>query len=241
MHNIWSTILYRPLYNVLIFLTILIPTGDMGLAIIVLTFLVKMVLYPFTKKSIQSQMALAKMQPEIERIKKEYPNKEEQAKKTMELYKDQETSPFSGCLVMLIQLPIIFALYYVFYHGFTNSALLYSFIKAPATVNMTFLGFVNISKPQIILAILAGISQFIQMRVSFSTTPKATPGSQPDMMRSMQTQMQFILPLMIVFIGTRISGAVALYWITSNVVGAIQEYLIRSKLSPTPLKIFSLK
>jgi YidC/Oxa1 family membrane protein insertase len=234
MHNLWNTVLYQPLYNILIFLTNIIPTGDVGVAIIVLTLLVKLVLYPFTKKSIESQAALARMQPELDRIKKEYPNKEEQAKKTMELYKEQNSSPFSGCLVMLVQLPIILALYYVFYHGFSgdNSALLYSFVKAPAHLNTLFLGFLDITKPHIVLAVLAGISQFIQMKISFSGQPKTPAGSgtQADIMKSMQTQMQYVLPIMITFIGLRISGGVALYWITSNIVGAFQEYRIRANI-----------
>ena len=236
MHNIWTLFLYQPLYNVLIFLTSIIPGGDLGVAIIILTFLVKMVLYPLTKKSIQSQVAMTRMQPELERIKKEYPDKNEQAKKTMELYKNQDTSPFAGCLVMAIQIPIIFALYYVFYKGFINPTLLYSFIKMPAHLNMVFLGFVNIAIPNIVLAVLAGISQFIQMRVTFGgQKAPAGGGAAADMTRAMQTQMQYVLPFMIIFIGLKLSGAVALYWITSNMVQATQEYFIRKKLKNAPV------
>jgi YidC/Oxa1 family membrane protein insertase len=231
MHSIWTTLLYQPLYNLLIFITSIIPTGDIGVGIILLTLLVKLALYPLTKKSIESQTSLARLQPELDRIKREFPDKQDQAKQTMELYKVQKTSPFSGCLVVIIQLPIILALYYVFYRGFGAAApALYSFIHAPEHINMLFLGFLDISKPHIALAILAGISQFAQMRVSFGgAQPKQTAGS-ADMMKAMQTQMQYVLPLMIIFVGTRVSGAVALYWITSNLVGATQEYFIRRKI-----------
>ncbi len=208
------------------------PGKDVGLAIILLTILIKMVLYPLTKKSIESQTAIARMQPDLDRIKKEYPDKQEQAKRTMELYKEQKTSPFSGCLVMLIQLPIIFALYYVFLGGFSDTSLLYSFVKNPGILNTTFLGFLDISKPHIVLAVLAGLSQFVQMKVSFSGPKPTGTDMGANMTRMMQTQMQYILPLMIIFIGTKLSGAVALYWITSNIVGAIQEYYIRKKLNP---------
>jgi YidC/Oxa1 family membrane protein insertase len=213
------------------------PGKDVGLAIILLTILVKLVLYPLTKKSIESQTAMARMQPELDRIKREHPDKQEQAKHTMALYKEQKTSPFSGCLVMLIQLPIIFALYYVFLHGFSDTSLLYSFVGNPGTLNTNFLGFLDITKPHIVLAILAGISQFMQMKISFSGTPKSAAPSdgKPDMTKMMQTQMQYLL---IIYIGTRLSGAVALYWITSNIVGAVQEYLIRRKLGPIHLSLF---
>jgi YidC/Oxa1 family membrane protein insertase len=215
------------------------PGKDIGLAIILLTVLVKMALYPLTKKSIESQTAMARMQPELDRIKKEFPDKQEQAKRTMELYKEQKTSPFSGCLVMLIQLPIIFALYYVFLSGFTGSMdLLYPFVKNPGSLNTVFLGFLDISKPHIVLAILAGISQFAQMKISFSAPKTPAAEGMPDMSKMMQTQMQYILPLLIIFIGTRLSGAVALYWITSNIVGAIQEYYIRKKLHPIHLSLY---
>ncbi len=216
------------------------PGKDVGLAIILLTILVKLVLYPLTKKSIESQTAMARMQPELDRIKREHPDKQEQAKHTMALYKEQKTSPFSGCLVMLIQLPIIFALYYVFLHGFSDTSLLYSFVGNPGTLNTNFLGFLDITKPHIVLAILAGLSQFMQMKISFSGTPKSAAPSdgKPDMTKMMQTQMQYVLPLLIIYIGTRLSGAVALYWITSNIVGAVQEYLIRRKLGPIHLSLF---
>ena len=92
--------------------------------------------------------------------------------------------------------------------------------------------FPDISKPHIALAVLAGISQFVQMKVSFSGQPKTVgTGGQADMMKAMQTQMQYVLPLMITFIGLRISGGVALYWITSNMVGALQEYRIRKQIA----------
>lgn len=212
------------------------PWGDLGLAVILLTVIVKLALYPLTKKSIESQVAMTKLQPELERIKKEFPNKEDQAKKTMELYKSQNSNPFSGCLVMIIQLPIIFALYYVFYQGLGDTTtLLYSFVKAPEHLNTVFLGLIDVSKPHMILAVLAALSQFVQMRVSFGSQPKSTdPNAKPDMTKTMQTQMQYVLPVMILVIGVKLSGAVALYWITSNIVGAVQEYRIRKGLGLAP-------
>lgn len=237
MRYLWNVVLYQPLFNLLIFITNLMPGKDVGLAVILLTILVKLALYPLTKKSIESQVAMAQMQPELERIKKEFPDKQEQAKRTMEFYKEQKSSPFAGCLVMLIQLPIIFALYYVFLGGFADMSHLYSFVANPGVINMNFLGFLDISKPHIVLAVLAGASQFLQMKISFSGQKPAASVGGMDMTKMMQTQMQYVLPIVIIFAGLKFSGAVALYWITSNLIGALQEYYIRKKLAPIHIKL----
>jgi YidC/Oxa1 family membrane protein insertase len=232
MQHIWNEYLYRPLYNLLIALTSVVPGADIGLAIILLTILVKLILYPFTKRSIESQLVQKELEPELARIRKEFTDKKVQAEKTMELYKEKQASPFSGCLPLLVQFPIIIALYYVFYRGLsTNPEILYTFIPAPAALNTNFLGLINLASPNIILAVLAGVSQFVQMKLSLSALQKisTTPASpETAFAQSMQTQMQYILPIMIIFIGVKLSGAVALYWITSNIVTTIQEYLIRT-------------
>ena len=232
MQHLWNEYLYRPLYNLLIAFTAVVPLGDVGLAIILLTVFIKLILYPLTKRSVESQLVQKELEPELARIKKEYPDKKIQAEKTMELYKEKQASPFSGCLPLLIQFPIIIALYYVFYRGLAQAPnLLYSFIPTPGALNTHFLGIVDLAVPSIILAVLAGASQFIQMRLSVSAMKKMggnTPASPENAFaQSMQTQMQYILPIMIIFIGTKLSGAVALYWITSNIVTTIQEYMIR--------------
>ena len=115
--NIWNTVLYEPLLNALAFLVSIVPGGNVGLAVIALTILVKVLLFPLSQKSIESQAKMTILTPEIDKIKKSGASKEEQAKQTFDLYKKHKTNPFSGCLLVLIQIPIIFALYYVFYKG----------------------------------------------------------------------------------------------------------------------------
>ncbi|HEY5587983.1 MAG TPA: YidC/Oxa1 family membrane protein insertase, partial [Candidatus Paceibacterota bacterium] len=107
MSALWNSIFYQPIYNILIFTINHLTFGDVGFAIILVTIIVKLALSPLTKKSIKSQILMKRMEPEIKQIKKDYPNKEEQAKKTFELYKKYGTNPFSGCLVILFQLPVI--------------------------------------------------------------------------------------------------------------------------------------
>ena len=142
----------------------------------------------------------------------------------MALYKERKMNPFSGCLLTLIQIPIIFALYYVFYKGIVfDASVLYAFIPVPENISMSFLGIADIGGKSIVLAILAGVSQFFQahfMPKSPVKVPTTTPGGasfQESLAKSMSVQMKYVFPVIVAFISYTISGAVALYWITSNI------------------------
>lgn len=227
--NIWNTVLYQPLINALAFLVSIIPGGDVGLAVIILTVLVKLLLFPFSQKSIKNQAAMSMLAPELDKIKKSGAGKEEQAKLTFELYKKHKTNPFSGCLLVLVQIPIIFALYYVFFKGIKfDSSLLYSFVHAPEHINMIFLGIIDLSAKSLPLAILAGISQYLQAHFmpKPNTATGATGSFGESFGKSMQMQMKYIFPFLIAWIAYSISGAVALYWITSNIFAVGQQIYV---------------
>ncbi|OGI95510.1 hypothetical protein A2917_03065 [Candidatus Nomurabacteria bacterium RIFCSPLOWO2_01_FULL_42_17] len=230
IHDIWNALLYKPLINALAFLVSIIPGGDVGLAVILLTIFVKIVLFPFSQKAIKNQAAMSMMAPELDKIKKSGVSKEEQAKLTFELYKKHKTNPFSGCLLVLIQIPIIFALYYVFFKGINfESGLLYSFVQVPEKMNMIFLGLIDLSQKSVILAILAGVSQYLQAH--FMPKPRTAPGAAPNSFaenlgRSMQTQMKYVFPFLVAWIAYSISGAVALYWIVSNIFAVGQQIYV---------------
>ncbi len=225
--DIWNIVLYHPLINALAFLVSIIPGGDIGVAVIILTILVKIILFPVSQKAIESQAQMSILAPELNKIKESGASKEEQARATFDLYKKHKTNPFSGCLLLLLQIPIIFALYYVFWKGITFDAnTLYSFIQAPTTANMMFLGILDISGKSIILAVLAGISQYLQAH--FMPQPKpstsSTQGSFADSFsKSMHIQMKYVFPFLVAFIAYSISGAVALYWIVSNIFAVGQQ------------------
>ncbi len=233
LSNIWNTILYQPLLNALAFLVSIIPGGDVGLAVILLTILVKIILFPLSQKSIESQAEMNILAPEINKIKTSGASKEEQAKQTFELYKKHNTNPFSGCLLVLIQIPVIFALYFVFFKGLNfESGLLYSFIKVPSHTNMIFLGFLDITQKSLILAILAGVSQYLQAR--FMPKPAPSLGASgtsfsENFTKSMNMQMKYIFPFIVAFIAYSISGAVALYWITSNLFMVGQQIYVQKE------------
>ena len=238
LNALWNNFLYEPLYNALVFLVSIVPGGDVGIALIILTILVKLVLFPLTKKSIISQARLKQLEPEINKIKKSESSKEAQAKKTMELYKVNKVNPFSGCLTILIQLPIIIALYYVFLKGLTfDHDAVYSFLKFPQSINMKFLGLVDMASRNVVLAILAGLSQFIQVKLSTSFVKQVPPlvgkdgkterNFSTELTKSMNTQMKYVLPVFITIISLQVSAAVALYWCASNVFTIFQEILVR--------------
>jgi YidC/Oxa1 family membrane protein insertase len=157
--EIFNTILYQPIFNLLVWLYETIPGQDIGLAIIALTIIIKLVLFPFSHKAIKSQRALAQLQPKVDEVKKKFEGKkEEMAKAMMELYSKEKVSPFSSCLPLLIQLPILFALYRVMRDGLRSEHLdqLYAFVPNPGTIDSVSFGIIDLAVPSIVLAVLAG-------------------------------------------------------------------------------------
>src|SRR3989338_5987664 len=236
MASFFHSVVFEPIYNGLVFLIDIAPFADVGVAVIVLTCVIKFLLFPLSKKAVKTQMAMKAIEPETAKIKEQFKNnKEELARQTMALYKKHNVNPFSSFAVILIQIPIIFGLYYVFFKGglpIINTDWLYSFIPAPEKVNMLFLGLLDISQKSILLALLAGVSQFFQAKLAM--TPIKPRGDKPDfkadLARSMGLQMRYIFPIVVVFIAYSISGAIALYWTTSNIFAIAQELIIRKQL-----------
>ena len=229
--NLWHIFLYEPLLNALAFLVSVIPGGDVGLAVILLTLIVKIILLPLSQRSIESQAKMNRLAPELNAIKKSGASKEEQARLTFELYKKYKTNPFSGCLLLIIQIPIIFALYYVFLKGINfENGILYSFIHVPQDTNMLFLGLIDITKKSLILAVAAGLSQYLQAHFMPKSVPPSAAGSfQESFSKSLNMQMKYIFPVIVAFIAYSISGAVALYWITSNLFMVGQQLYVQNK------------
>ncbi|MBP6884637.1 MAG: membrane protein insertase YidC [Candidatus Pacebacteria bacterium] len=238
LNNLWDTIFYQPLYNALIFAISIMPGGDVGLAIILLTIVVKLILFPLAQRSIDSQIAMKALEPDIAKIKETVTDKTEQNKQVFALYKERKVNPFSGCLLILLQLPVIIALYLVFLHGFEEApTALYSFISAPESFNLKFLGFLDLGQKSIVLALLAGISQFVQGKLAQGRQGKPSgEGMSGQFAKTMQTQMIYILPIMITVIAYRISAAVALYWIASNIFTIAQEFYTIRKIRKQAVK-----
>jgi len=220
----------------LVHLITILPGNSVGLAVVAVTILVKFILLPFHIKTVVSQIQLKKIQPEINKIKEETPDRTEQAKKTLELYKKAGVNPLSGCLPVLIQIPVVISLYYVFFQGIVfNPELLYGGVSVPEAIKTTFFG-ADLAGKSLGLALLAGITQFFQISIANKrTTIQEGSGIQAQIGKSLQFQMKYILPIFITLIAYRISGAVALYWVVNNIVSIIIELVISKKYKDKPV------
>jgi len=233
MSYLYHTFFFDPLYNVLILLFKVIPWADAGLIVILLTILVRLLIFPLSRKATLTQVKMAEIGPELASIKEKYKDKaEEQARLTLALYKEKGVNPFSGILVIIIQIPIIFSLYQIFIHfPDVNSALLYSFVSAPEYINTTFLGLINITAKSIPLATLAAISTFFQFHISMKGQKMSNDNTfGNNLARSMQTQMKYFFPIIVFFISYKISGVIALYWLTTNLFSIGQDMFVKRKI-----------
>lgn len=233
----YNNFFFEPLYNSLIFLFKVFPWADAGVIVVILTILVRLILFPLSRKAVLTQVKMNELNPQIEQIKEKYKSQpEEQARRTLALYRETGVNPFSGIFVIIIQIPIIFALYQIFLHfPKVDGTILYSFVSAPANINTTFLGLVEIGEKSLLLAFLAGISTYFQFIVS-TKGQKAPKGNSfgDNLAKNMQTQMKFIFPVIMFFIAYTISGVIGLYFLTTNLFSIAQEIFVRRKLTPTP-------
>lgn len=233
MSFFYHTFFFDPLYNALVILFKIIPWADAGLVVIILTILVRLLIYPLSKKAVLTQVKMVEIAPELAKIKEQYKDRtEEQARRTLALYREKGVNPFSGILVIIIQIPVILALYQIFLHfPEVKEELLYSFVERPEFLSTTFLGFMDITVKSVILALLAATSTFIQFKVSTKGQTPPTGNSFGDnLAKSMQTQMKYFFPVIVFFISYSISGAIALYWLTTNLFSIGQELFIRRKI-----------
>jgi YidC/Oxa1 family membrane protein insertase len=235
--SIFHTLIYDPLYNALIFFIEILPGADVGLALIALTLLVKVLLFPLAHKVARTQVIMRRIQPEVDALQKEHKDdKQTQTLKTLELYRTHKINPFFGILVLFIQLPILMALYWIFYRGglpVVNTELLYSFIPTPESINMLFLGIVDMAGKSAPLALLAGVTQLIQTHIMMPKAPEKTsdkPNLKEDLARSMHIQMKYVMPVIVAVIAYVISAAIALYLLVSNIFTIGQELLVRKQL-----------
>lgn len=184
-------------------------------------------------QSIKSQKVLSELQPKIQEIQQRFKDdKEKQTREMMALYQREKVNPFGGCLPLLLQLPILIALYQVFWKGFQPGTMihLYSFIPNPGAINPTFLGLINLAEPSIILAVLAGITQFFQTRMLTPKTSQKSGAQKQDQIGQfsdmMQKQMLYFFPVFTIFILWRLPSAIGLYWIITALFSILQQYLI---------------
>jgi YidC/Oxa1 family membrane protein insertase len=237
MGNLFTTIFYQPILNLLVFLYNTVSFQDLGIAIILLTILIKLILWPLGQQSIKSQKSLQDLQPKIEDLKKKYVgDKVGLSQATMALYKEHKINPFSSCLPLLVQLPFLFAVYQVFRDGLGNKLdLVYPFIYKPEIINSISFGFLDLGKPNVYLAVLAGLAQFWQAKMMMAKTPTVkTEGAKDENMAAiMSKQMLYFMPAITIFIGISLPGGLTLYWFVITVLTALQQLFIFRKKKDT--------
>jgi len=230
----FETIFYQPVLNLMVLLYDIIPGHDLGIVIIVFSIIIKLLLYPLSKKALEGQKALQSIQPKLEEIKQKYKDdREALGKAQLELYKEEKINPFSSCLPLLIQLPFLYAVFRVFRNGFANGSLdlVYSFIPQPEHINTLSLGFFELSNPNnIILAVLAGVAQFYQGKMMMAKQAKkdnnANSNQAEDFAQAMNKQMMFMMPLLTAFFAYSFPSGLALYWFMTTLLTIIQQYII---------------
>lgn len=231
MFNLFNTILYQPIFNLLIGIYVVLPFKDMGIAIIILTILIKLVLWPLSKKTIEAQKKMKELQPQLTELNKQYKdNPQKKAQEIMRLYRENKANPASSCLPLLVQLPILWAVFKVFRDGLKIESLnaLYKFIPAPASINQLFLGisYFDLSKPNLVLTILTTIVQFWQTKMLTVKKPAVDIQASKDegMQAILNKQMLYIMPAFTFFIGLTLPSGLMLYWLVSTLLMGAQQW-----------------
>ncbi len=230
----WQEAFYKPIFNTLIYLIGVVPGHSLGWAIILLTLIIKLLLLIPNQKALKSQKQMQKIQPQLDVIKKKYKDDpKKMTEESMKIWQKHKVNPMGSCLPMLIQFPILIALFYVVKDGFDfiNPQLLYSNLANfdPKIIEPNFLGLIDLTKINVIvLPIIIGGLQFIQMKMSLGRNLKNQTGNANTLM--MNKAMIYFMPLMIAFFTTSLPAAVAFYWGTSTLFGIGQQFFVnRSK------------
>jgi len=231
MKGFFTTILFQPMLNALMWIYSIVPGHDIGIAIIVLTIVIRLILWPFQQSALKSQRALQTIQPKLKALQTQFGDDKAGLNKAMvDLYAKEKVSPFSSCLPLLVQLPFLIALYQVLRAGLTsaNFNLLYPFVHNPGHVNAMAFGFLNLANKSIPLAVLAGIAQFFQTRMLPMNKPPAGAGAgakDEDQLARVNKQMLYIMPVFTVFIGISLPAGLTLYWVVTTLMAVFQQWL----------------
>lgn len=246
MANLFHEILYRPLFNALIFLYQNFSFHDLGVAIIILTVLIRLILFPLFYKGAKDQAIMQRLAPKIKEIQRNHKdNKEKQAKEMMELYRLHKVNPISGFLLLIVQLPILIALYQVFLKGLSGGSFdaLYSFISRPDLLNFHFLGAIDLSVRNIFIIILAVVAQYFQGKLSLAKNKNNGEAVKSlSAMEKMSRQMVFMGPVMtFVFLyAFNLPSAVGVYWLTTTIFSVIQQIAINKQLQTSDEKLIEI-
>lgn len=214
------------------FLYNIIPGHDFGLAIIALTVAIRLLFFPLSVRTIRSQRALSKINPKIKEIKEKFKNDTQaQSAAIMNLYKEHKVNPLTGCLPLLIQLPILIALYQAFGAGFKPESLnlIYGFIGNPGQIEPISLGFLDITSRSIVLAVMTGGFQFLQLRQNSAMMKSSSADSSQKEMQALNSQMLYFFPVVIIIIGWNLPAGLLLYWLATTLFSMGEQMYIKAR------------
>lgn len=231
----FHTYIFIPLFNTLIFLYENATTESLGVAIILLTLLIRFILFPLFYKSTKSQIIMNKLQPLIQKIQHDHKDdKEKQAKALMDLYRNNNVNPFMSILMVFVQIPILFGLYRLFGGGeggidFSNPQFseLYSFVSAPERINTVFLGLIDLKISNMLMVGLAVIAQYFQ---GTSALPKTEKGKELSTAEKMMKQMVYMGPAFTLLILWQLPSALGLYWLITSLFSIVQQVYINKRV-----------
>ena len=236
MKAFFKAVLYTPLFNLLVFFSWLVPGHSVGWAIILLTILVRIILWLPNSKALKSQLYMRSHQDELKKLNELYANPQERAKAQMTYYKEHGINPMAGCLPILIQLPILYILYLVFMAGLHDIRpdLLYSFTPHLDTVNARFFGIDLATKDRFFLPVITALLQYAQTRYNQKLMPLPTDKNDPAAM--MTKQMMYLFPAITYFIGSTLPAGLSLYWATTTLFQIGQQAYVTKKFVAEPAK-----
>lgn len=219
MQLLLQVIVFQPLYNALaIFISLF--KGNLGIAILILSFVIRLVIWPQYREAMTGQRKLAKLQPKIKALQKEHKdNPAEGNKALMALLKEENIHPFSSFGFIFLQL-IIFIILYAFIFQFLKGGWgnnLYSFISQPSTINFNFLSF-DLRQPSLILTLIsAGLNSLV---ILIQPPIENAQGKEQNKLLTVS------LPFMVVLFYKKFPGAIVIYWLGISLIGMIQEFLM---------------
>lgn len=244
--EIFTAVLYQPLYNLLIFIYGIAPWGGLGLGIIIMTIIVRLVTMPLTYKSMRAQKELQEIQPKIAEIKAKYkgkPNQEDMAKELMGVYKAHNINPFASCLPTIIQLVVFIALFQVLSAGIKtlDLNLLYPFVRNPGAISHMFFG-MDLSVVSIPLGVIAAAMQYFQAKQMIGRRPpkvarESSESMDEDVTATMNRMMLIMLPAVMLIMGvTTLPGGTTLYiFVSALITYGIYEYFLKPPPSTGPI------
>ncbi len=238
--SLWNTVFYQPVYNALIFFATSLPIKDMGVAVILLTIMIRLLIFIPTHKSLEQQKRLQQIAPKIQELQEKYKDdKATLGQETMKLYKEYNVNPLSSCLPLLIQLPILIALYVAVQNGINPSSIV--FLYEPlrnvnlSEINTIFLWFWNLSaKDFIFLPLIVAALQFVQMKLTLPPNKKKDEEEKKstkdaNQMEVMNKTMLYMLPILMFATTASLPSAVGIYLATTTIFSIAQQLIINKE------------